>query len=68
MRHSVLEYSANLEGSIDIAAIRTRAARQNDYLIAGLAGDYSFTHHLVRIKEGRSDDEKNELVQVSLMC
>ncbi len=80
MPHLVLEYSANLERSIDIAAtlhavhrcalemdvfpvaaIRTRTARRDDYLIADLAGDYSFAHLLVRIKEGRSNDEKKRI-------
>ncbi len=80
MPHLILEYSANLEESIDVAltlnamhvcaldmavfpvaAIRTRAARRDHYLIADLAGDYGFVHLLVRIKEGRSDDEKKRI-------
>jgi len=80
MPHLILEYSANLERSLDmagllrrvhqsavdlmvfpLAAIRVRAEKREQFVIAHGEAENSFIHLLVRIKAGRSDDEKNHI-------
>lgn len=77
MPHQIVEYSANLEAKVDMAALlnllhetvasidafprealRTRAARRDQYCIADHDAENAFIHVLLRIASGRTEEVK----------
>lgn len=80
MPHVIVEYSANIEGSVEIgallgdlhqamldsglaeiAALRTRAERRDQYRIADGNSKNAFVHIVVRMREGRAKEALQRL-------
>jgi 5-carboxymethyl-2-hydroxymuconate isomerase len=80
MPHVIVEYSANVEDSVEIgallsdlhqtmiesglaevAALRTRAERRDQYQVADGNPKNAFVHIVVRMREGRAQDALQKL-------
>lgn len=80
MPHVIMEYSANIEGSVEIgallgdlhqtmidsglaeiAALRTRAERRDQYRVADGNPDNAFVHVVIRMREGRPKEALQRL-------
>jgi 5-carboxymethyl-2-hydroxymuconate isomerase len=85
MPHIIVEYSANLDGSLDIqalvndlhqvavdsgvaevAAIRTRAKRRDAYRVADGDPKNAFVHVTMRLRIGRSEEQRKTLADALL--
>ena len=85
MPHIIVEYSANLEGDLDIrrlvedlhqvavdsgvadiAAIRTRAERRDVYRVADGDAKNAFVHVTMRLRIGRSEEQRSKLADALL--
>lgn len=85
MPHIIVEYSANLEGDLDIrrlvedlhqvavdsgvadiAAIRTRAERRDVYRVADGDVKNAFVHVTMRLRIGRSEEQRSKLADALL--
>lgn len=85
MPHIIVEYSANLDGSLDIqalvddlhqvvvdsgvadvAAIRTRAKRRDVYRVADGDPKNAFVHVVMRLRIGRSEEQRTTLANALL--
>lgn len=86
MPHIIVEYSANLDGSLDIqalandlhqvavdsgvaevAAIRTRAKRRDTYRVADGDPKNAFVHVTMRLRIGRSEEQRKTLADALLV-